>query len=177
MVVFHHRCMFFIYPQPFQKIVVASRRDLWSKTPERREQLCEPRCYVGATCRGRHWKEESQHRGGWGWHPWPCSGDAREQCAKETDNEQGIKDLCEGGFTEYPKLAVLKEEPQRGLQCLHLWSKGERARQLFLASSLHMKWRRESLTARDMERQLIEGESNVRTHPMFFRACFSDALF
>jgi len=62
-----------------------------------------------------------------------------EQCAKETGNEQGDKDLHEGGFTENPKLDVLKEEPHHGLQCLYLWSEEERARQLFLASSLHMK--------------------------------------
>ena len=78
--------------------------------------------------------------------------------AKDTGNKQGNKDLHEVGFTENPKLAVPKEEPHCGLQCLYLWSEGERARQLFLASSLHMKWRRDSLIARDTERQLTTEE-------------------
>lgn len=100
------------------------------------------------------------------------------QRMKHTGTEQGDKDLREGGFTENPKLAVPNEEPHCGLQRLYLWSEGERASQLFLASSLHMKWRRDSLIARDTERQLTtEGESRMHIYLVFFLNCFSAAFF
>lgn len=50
-------------------------------------------------------------------------------------------------FAENPKLAVPREKRHRGLQCRCLRSEAERARQLFLASSLCMEWRRDSLIA------------------------------
>lgn len=54
--------------------------------------------------------------------------------------EWGNKDLHgQEDFQAYPKVAVPKEEPLSGLQCLYLWSEEERTVPLFLVSALHVK--------------------------------------
>lgn len=108
-------------------------------------------------------------------HPQPfqkIDQDAREQCAEDTGNEQDDK---------RSSLRILhslcrRRSPAEGFR--YLWNEGERARQLFLASSSDMKWRRDSLIAKDMERHLAAaGESKVHVDLMVFLNCFSAVLF
>lgn len=69
-------------------------------------------------------------------------------------------------FAENPKLAVPREKRHRGLQCWCLRSEAERARQLFLASSLCMEWRRDSLITGEATNS--RGESKMHVRLVFF---------
>lgn len=117
-------------------------------------------------CQGRHRKEESQHGGA-------EIGIPGRVVAMTLAMNNRDKDLLEEHFTENRELAVPREKPHCGFQCWCLRSEGERARQLFLAPSLYVKRRRDSLIARDTERQLTtEGERKMQVHLVFFLNCF-----
>lgn len=64
MVYCHHRQCLFICPQPFQKLDVESRRDLWSKTPVRKgaavsaQLLCRCHMLGGGTGKKRNHSSE-----------------------------------------------------------------------------------------------------------------------
>lgn len=130
------------------------------------------RCYVT----GAKLKRQCSAWRGWGWHPRLCRWDGREQCMKNGVKccEWGNKDLHgQEDFRAYPKVAVPKKEPLCGLQCFCLWSEEERTRPLFLVSSLHVKCRRDSLVARDKDRQLTaETGSDMHVYFKFFLKLF-----
>lgn len=77
----------------FSEIDVAPRRDLWSKTPGRREQLYEPSCCVCATCWGEVVERGIAAQRGWGCHPWLCSWDTVGQRVKDAAMNKAIK-IC-----------------------------------------------------------------------------------
>lgn len=99
----------FICPQPFQKTDVASRRDLWSKTPVRREQLYEPSCYVGAKCWGEGTGKRNHNLEGLRLSS--LAVQLGYSGAMHEGHQQWTKLYrSEGRFIKNPEVPVLKEE-------------------------------------------------------------------